>query len=608
MQDEPRTWRYAPAPPPLAPRRTLPWHLLEPVGAVMVGVVGPTVRTLMISPAPGPVVVGAAGLAALSVASRSRDESAGWWRRLVVVALAAAVSVPFGGAWVGAWLMVSIPLALWVFADLPPHPALPHSQDPAPLVVVATSVVATLEGRAVVQRQLPVALTVLSAVLVLVAARYGDRVRTALASIGGLVATAVSTVLFGLFAQLVVILPWLIQRLAFVDPLASPARAGTQWVSRERSRVGPSRPWSEPRLERRPGRSAFRTLRASLATIVVLAPAVWVGIAWTREDRVEEVAIRPAAFAGDAWWFDYLEQMNWALFDPGISYNPLRYPRPREVHTPYVNVENGERRSWMPPACSCRPIRVWLYGASTMMGMGQRDDHTIPSELARLAHADGLTLEVHNRGVLGDLHWEEAQRFAWDVEVEEPPDVVVFYSGSNDLLGTEERQASGHGLDGDPVDWTAEDAVPRDRLSSGEITEHDGRWVAPALPDVAPLAPDAFGTYVQEQYLRSRDMAATTAGAHSVPAFWFWQPTRFTRPPEPGEPQKPEDEERYRRAAAVAAADELPPGVDDLSDVFDDVDAPIYFDDVHTNERGAAIVAAAMYARLKPGLVALGPR
>ncbi len=38
----------------------------------------------------------------------------------------------------------------------------------------------------------------------------------------------------------------------------------------------------------------------------------------------------------------------------------------------------------------------------------------------------------------------------------------------------------------------------------------------------------------------------------------------------------------------------------DLTDIFDDVDQPIYFDWSHTNEAGARIEAAAMYEHLRP--------
>ena len=54
----------------------------------------------------------------------------------------------------------------------------------------------------------------------------------------------------------------------------------------------------------------------------------------------------------------------------------------------YVNVEHGVRRSYEPPAGgSGRPRQVYFFGGSAMFGLFQRDEHTIPSEFARLAAA-----------------------------------------------------------------------------------------------------------------------------------------------------------------------------------------------------------------------------
>ena len=73
-----------------------------------------------------------------------------------------------------------------------------------------------------------------------------------------------------------------------------------------------------------------------------------------------------------------------------------------------------------------------MYGGSTTYGLNQRDDHTIASELARVAHEHGVTIDIDNRGALGHLHWMEAERFAWDLTIEAPPDMVIFYDGVNE--------------------------------------------------------------------------------------------------------------------------------------------------------------------------------
>ena len=51
-------------------------------------------------------------------------------------------------------------------------------------------------------------------------------------------------------------------------------------------------------------------------------------------------------------------------------------------------------------------------------------------------------------------------------------------------------------------------------------------------------------------------------------------------------------------------ADGLDPSVVDISDAFEAAPSPVIYDDVHTNELGAKIVAEEIYKRLKPELEA----
>ena len=80
-----------------------------------------------------------------------------------------------------------------------------------------------------------------------------------------------------------------------------------------------------------------------------------------------------------------------------------------------------------------KKLSVWFFGGSALFGDGQRDDHTIPSEFARLAEADGIPVEVRNYGRPGVAMWQELQLFEQTVAAGQKPDLVVFYDGFNDL-------------------------------------------------------------------------------------------------------------------------------------------------------------------------------
>jgi lysophospholipase L1-like esterase len=565
------------------------------------------------------LIVGSSAVIGLLVATRLAPEK--HTARLAVAAAAGALAAPAGGFWVGVWLALAIPLAEWAVLRRPPLPRVPTS-DPAgvPGVVVLTAV-AAFNGRQVMNRYLPVAITLFAFALTFVAAQHPTRMRRFVETIQRWVGAVMRVLLFGLLGLLVVVAPWIVDRLAFTDPTATVGRKGSNWLPLQRTDARADRPWSHRRSTIRPPRGP-RLRRTGVLVVLVGLIGAALTVGYLRRGPSAPIPAGngavdgsvPAAFAGTDWWPEYLEQMNWVFFDPGAAYNPLRYPEMGEVHTTYIDIVDGERRSWQPPSCDCPTVEVWLYGGSTMVGMGQRDEHTIPSELAKLAWEDGISLRVRNRGVLGDLHWEEAQRFAWDVESEEPPAFVVFYSGSNDVVGTQYRDGLGAGLDGTPVDWTAENAVndsqgarrALERIPS-LLGDDAPPWASiPPEPDVAPLGASELGAYVAKQYQRSRQVALRTADALDIGAAWFWQPARYTRPPVASEPQADAEHEAYQREAYRAAAAGLASDVHDISDVFDLIPRAIFYDDVHTNEEGAALVASAIYERIKPELLALG--
>jgi len=89
---------------------------------------------------------------------------------------------------------------------------------------------------------------------------------------------------------------------------------------------------------------------------------------------------------------------------------------------------------------------------------------------------------------------------------------------------------------------------------------------------------------------------------------YFWQPSRYDRPLIPGEPHWSTWQENDMRRMMQVAADSLPSDVVNLREVLAGDTTPMFTDDVHHNEKGARIVAEAMFRELEPQLRALGAR
>ncbi|HWJ62334.1 MAG TPA: hypothetical protein VNS19_10215 [Acidimicrobiales bacterium] len=313
---------------------------------------------------------------------------------------------------------------------------------------------------------------------------------------------------------------------------------------------------------------------------------------------------------------------------------PFTGVKPVDFTSPYINVRDWARRSWTAPGDEDRPV-IWFFGGSGMFGEGQRDDHTIPSELARLAAADGLPVTAVNYGQRGWVHWQEMLLFEQRLDQVDAPDLAAFYDGPNDI------SAAGRYGDGVPlslneyVDGGAAPAALSTQLLApdddrsvpsqlwSEYAEHSalrkvGRWMG-LLPEPAgaqeadsggtPASGEAGGggggggsdpsgrkeldptTFTSDEiaavaigtYRRGRDLTDFIAAEHDIPVRHFLQPQYYSE-----------------LGVWTYIQDHWPQPTTDLTDSVEARRDEVFIDGVHTNELGARLVAEAMWAQLRP--------
>lgn len=313
----------------------------------------------------------------------------------------------------------------------------------------------------------------------------------------------------------------------------------------------------------------------------------------------------------DAGWKDEAGP-EFADASSGLTYTSFVGNSLRDHEGRYVNVAGRERRSYEPAAGAGDPVDVWFLGGSTMFGFSaQRDLHTIPSEVVRLAEADGIAVRAHNFGSPGYVNMQETVLAAQLLAAGERPDLIVFYDGINDFGLAFQQAFGGIGVVGDPSDLSA--YAYRQRLA-GQLTG-SGEPPAPlgTVPDVGnPPRAAAVIEALMGTYGRGLELAGALGDHYGVPVAHFWQPDLFnTTELEPGEREVVTalglDDFRYDAIARIARSTvaSLPPDAVDLSDAFAASDEPVLTDQAHTNELGARLVAEAMYPHLAPALAAL---
>jgi lysophospholipase L1-like esterase len=284
---------------------------------------------------------------------------------------------------------------------------------------------------------------------------------------------------------------------------------------------------------------------------------------------------------------------------PWTKWDSVRGWTVRDGTSRYINVRDGARRSYAPD----RPeITVWFFGGSTMFGLGQRDTHTIASEVARLAEADGIRIRAVNYGVLGYLNWQEVQRFAELLTSGATADLAVFYDGANELVTADQRADLG---DGDL------DAIQRQLVSGYERDRAADDWAI----DRELGVPSATRVRVAaRQYVRGVDLAGRLGDSYDVPTTFVWQPTLISK-------RQTRDDLDAAEAAGIEPhlGPALPDptlvqvrreGVEpvDLTAALDGADEIVFLDGAHTNELGARLIARELYERLRPQLRELADR
>ena len=307
---------------------------------------------------------------------------------------------------------------------------------------------------------------------------------------------------------------------------------------------------------------------------------------------------RPAGRGLD--WADevYNEHHTQIILKPG----PVAGYTLGDMTTTYTHVVGGERITAAPPSCDCPSFRAWFIGGSAAFGVGQRDDHTIASDLVGLAAQDGVSLTVENMGTPGWTLWQEYQGIlAKLARGEAPPDLIIFYDGFNDMAQSFMQQVTHRGDFDAPVvfDGAALEAL-------GSFSEKDVSAAEAAIGD-----PGAFGKKAATRYARLRGVIAKLLEGQGIATHFFFQPDALTATVQRGKPipsfMFPSVDPGVTAGlvkSLEAASQTLPDPSDNLRHLFDADGVNVFFDLSHMNEAAARRAAAAAYAQLKPQIVA----
>ncbi len=475
------------------------------------------------------------------------------------------------------------------------------------LVLAAVAGLAALRGAWAL-----VGVALVSAVVVTVLSTTSKRAARAIdwsvAKAGQGAVHAVSTIGVGMI-ELVVVLPGralsLVRRRSALNG-ARPRPVST-WRPRSPTsgRVQADRPWMrDVPGRRRAGSRGFRALRflpylGALVIVDLLAGSMVSGHGqepWVQPSQQVLGAVEPGvpgvpdgsfasragsrALRGDEWAGACLSQAD------DLRYDYVQYlvRRVRDTAGSCITVTDGIRAGYEPAGADL-PV-VWLLGGSAAFGVGQRDEHTIASEIARQSETAGRPVRVWNFAVPGFTSYQEALQLEQLLAVRHAPDLVILYDGMNDI-GAQVAAPYGEATVLPATLWRS--AAPANRRTLWQRW-NDRSFLARVLRDYGGLPAGAEGRSGEpgppandvaagsvRVLGRSAGLAAEIGAMHGVPVVSVFQAVQ------PG----------GRGAIVDRVLRDLPGGVIDGSGAIAAGDAGAsFFDAVHVDEDGAAAVAA----------------
>jgi hypothetical protein len=356
-------------------------------------------------------------------------------------------------------------------------------------------------------------------------------------------------------------------------------------------------------------------------------------VRYRRTTRPERAALADA-YGGAVWSAEYFDEFRREV---RVDWRPYVGWWQRPLRGAYVTLdERGLRPTPGEHSAGADVMRIVCFGGSTMMGMGARDEHTIPAELARGLAERGRYVAVTNYGQLGHNNTQEVITLQQLLKSGERIDVALFYDGINEMASAEQtgradrlfnearRRAEFNLLHPERrrelIAAALISAAPRTLRRLRHLTGLSLRGPLPepeadlSHVDIPELARNVLAAYAAN--LRLLRVLAREYRFHPL---FFWQPVITTKQFKTSDERRWVNDytsdptrrlllydaivnERRGHAELCGAADAI-----DLSGLFDDWEDPVYIDLYHLSEAGNRAVAEAMLPFVVAALERLRP-
>jgi lysophospholipase L1-like esterase len=379
--------------------------------------------------------------------------------------------------------------------------------------------------------------------------------------------------------------------------------------------------------------SFFAILGRSVATlivVVILGELCSFGLllVYSRFHRDPLLPQKSPAYDNEKWGREFWAEQSVFWAQARSNYLPFMVWGVRKWHGKFINTDDTAMGTWRrtvqaaSDGCGNMAVRkVWVFGGSTVYGIGTPDWATIPSYLSRELNTDpSACVEVTNLGAEGYVTNQEVILLSQQLKAGRKPDVAIFYDGINEAL------VGGFSPGIPTAHWNFE--MIKTRLENGAdsklvllnnshlfqliklLLENYGQKGFPSFSD-AELTTRAQATL--QNYETNLRFVHLLESAYGFKTYFFWQPTLAygAKPLAPFEQELKEARSKelggrvhrglkavYQEAETRSAASQ---SFVFLAHVFDKVQELIYVDEFHLDPRGNQIIAQSIAQALRLG-------
>ncbi len=305
------------------------------------------------------------------------------------------------------------------------------------------------------------------------------------------------------------------------------------------------------------------------------------------------------------------------------DYEPFVEWRRKEYHGKHINIDaQGFRQTWNPEHCQGQGCeKIYVFGGSTLLGTGARDDYTIPSCLSKRFAAADLNCIFVNCGETGYVFDQEIICLALLLKDGHQPTHVIFYDGVNDCYAAYQSGMAGTIQNLQSI---------RDRLTQthtkrpinlivsgfyGILQQHCMIYRA-IVAGLTALSGDQFqevcSSYTEkelkvlsdciaENYLQCMDLLDHLSQAYGFKYACFWQPVALTKKTLTEEETQSDRRLKDKALAKLfkhtlhAMKTKSPSNFYNLSDALANCPNSYYIDFCHLSEDGNGLIADRMF-------------